>query len=68
MDNQMQAISQDELGGPEVLKLVTVPTPEPGLSEILVRVRAAGVNPIDGAQRQTGWTVSRDDRDNDVRA
>jgi NADPH:quinone reductase-like Zn-dependent oxidoreductase len=50
----MRAISQDELGGPEVLKSVTLPTPEPGLSEILVRVHAAGVNPIDAANRQTG--------------
>jgi len=50
----MTAISQDELGGPEVLKLVTLPTPEPGISEILVRVHAASVNPIDAANRQTG--------------
>ena len=55
----MKAVSQDELGGPEVLKLVTVPTPEPGVSEILVRVHAAGVNPIDGAQRQTGAFVGQ---------
>src|SRR5262245_38531793 len=55
--NTMKAVSQGELGGPEVLKLVTVPTPEPSISEILVRVHAAGVNPIDGAQRQTGAVV-----------
>jgi NADPH:quinone reductase-like Zn-dependent oxidoreductase len=57
MNHTMKAISQDELGGPDVLKLVTLPTPEPGVSEILVRVHAAGVNPIDGAQRQTGAFV-----------
>jgi NADPH:quinone reductase-like Zn-dependent oxidoreductase len=56
-EGTMKAISQDELGGPEVLKLVTVPVPEPGVSEILIRVHAAGVNPIDGAQRQTGAFV-----------
>lgn len=39
----MLAISQDELGGPEVLKATTVPQPDPGVGEILVRVRAAGV-------------------------
>ena len=55
----MKAVSQDELGGPEVLKLVTVPTPQPGVSEILIRVHAAGVNPIDGAQRQTGAFVGQ---------
>jgi NADPH:quinone reductase-like Zn-dependent oxidoreductase len=57
MNGTMKAVSQDELGGPEVLKLVTLPTPEPGVSEILVRVHAAGVNPIDGANRQTGALV-----------
>jgi NADPH:quinone reductase-like Zn-dependent oxidoreductase len=57
MSHTMKAISQDELGGPEVLKLVTLPIPEPGVSEILLRVHAAGVNPIDGAQRQTGAFV-----------
>ena len=56
-NHTMKAISQDELGGPEVLKLVTLPIPEPGVSEIVVRVGAAGVNPIDGAQRQTGAFV-----------
>jgi NADPH:quinone reductase-like Zn-dependent oxidoreductase len=59
MNHTMQAISQDELGGPEVLKLVTLPIPEPGISEILIRVHAAGVNPIDGAQRQTGAFVGK---------
>jgi NADPH:quinone reductase-like Zn-dependent oxidoreductase len=57
MNDTMKAVSQDELGGPDVLKLVTVPTPAPGVSEILVRVHAAGVNPIDGANRQTGAFV-----------
>jgi NADPH:quinone reductase-like Zn-dependent oxidoreductase len=57
MNGTMKAVSQDELGGPEVLKLVTLPIPEPGVSEIRLRVHAAGVNPIDGAQRQTGAFV-----------
>ena len=55
----MRAVSQDELGGPEVLRLVSLPTPEPGVSEILIRVHAAGVNPIDGANRQTGAFVGQ---------
>lgn len=57
MNGTMKAVSQDELGGPEVLKLVSLPTPEPGISEILVRVHAASVNPIDGANRETGAFV-----------
>lgn len=37
----------DEFGGPEVLRLVEGPAPEPGPAEIRVRVRAAGVNAVD---------------------
>jgi NADPH:quinone reductase-like Zn-dependent oxidoreductase len=59
MNGTMKAVSQDELGGPEVLKLVTLPAPEPGVSEILIRVHAASVNPIDGANRQTGALIGQ---------
>jgi NADPH:quinone reductase-like Zn-dependent oxidoreductase len=65
----MRAISQDILGGPEVLKEVELDQPEPGLSQVLVRVRAAGVNPTDWKHRAhsiflgpppfvLGWDVS----------
>ncbi|GLY89205.1 NADPH:quinone reductase [Actinoallomurus iriomotensis] len=50
----MRAVSQDTLGGPEVLKIVEVERPEPGPVEILVRVHAAGVNPTDWKARATG--------------
>ncbi|MGW0311508.1 NADP-dependent oxidoreductase [Streptomyces flavidovirens] len=43
----MRAVSQDEFGGPEVLHAVTLPRPEPLPTEVLVRVVAAGVNPVD---------------------
>jgi NADPH:quinone reductase-like Zn-dependent oxidoreductase len=43
----MKAIVQHELGGPEVLRVEEVPTPEPIPTEVQVRVRAAGVNPVD---------------------
>ncbi|MGO4679398.1 quinone oxidoreductase family protein [Microbacterium sp. 2MCAF23] len=46
-----QAIVQTELGGPEVLTLVEVPDPVPAADEVVVRVEAAGVNPIDAKQR-----------------
>ncbi|MFF2996702.1 NADP-dependent oxidoreductase [Streptomyces sp. NPDC057950] len=52
--NTMRAISQDVLGGPEVLKEVEVERPVPGPSEVLVRVRAAGLNPTDWKHRATG--------------
>ncbi|MCP2341573.1 NADP-dependent oxidoreductase [Actinomadura rupiterrae] len=50
----MRAISQDVLGGPEVLKQVEVERPHPGPSEVLIRVRAASVNPTDWIHRATG--------------
>ncbi|MFF1630244.1 NADP-dependent oxidoreductase [Streptomyces sp. NPDC058272] len=52
--NTMRVISQDVLGGPEVLKVVEVERPAPRPNEILVRVRAAGVNPTDWKHRATG--------------
>jgi NADPH:quinone reductase-like Zn-dependent oxidoreductase len=53
----MKAVSQSELGGPEVLTLVDVARPEPGLGQVLVRVHAAGVNPVDAINRQSGAFV-----------
>ncbi len=43
----MQAIRVTELGGPEVLKLQQVPTPKPADDEVLVKIKAIGVNPVD---------------------
>jgi NADPH:quinone reductase-like Zn-dependent oxidoreductase len=43
----MKAVRFDEFGGPEVLHADTVPVPTPGEGELLVKVDAAGVNPID---------------------
>lgn len=43
----MRAIQQDSFGGPEVLRLVEIERPEPEPTEVLVRVVAAGVNPVD---------------------
>jgi hypothetical protein len=50
----MRTIRQDELGGPEVLHVVEVPVPEPAPTEVLVRVAAAGVNPVDWKTRASG--------------
>ncbi|MFF5839911.1 NADP-dependent oxidoreductase [Streptomyces massasporeus] len=50
----MRAISQDVLGGPEVLKEVQIERPVPKPNEVLVRVRAAGLNPTDWKHRATG--------------
>lgn len=50
----MRAIRQQVLGGPEVLELVDVPRPDPAPTEVLVRVGAAGVNPVDYKTRASG--------------
>ncbi|MBW0110584.1 NADP-dependent oxidoreductase [Pseudonocardia sp. KRD-182] len=50
----MRAITQDAPGGPEALHLADVPRPEPLPTEVLVRVHAAGVNPIDWKTRAGG--------------
>ncbi|MFG2821608.1 NADP-dependent oxidoreductase [Kitasatospora sp. NPDC048365] len=65
----MKAISQNSYGTPEVLEEIEVERPVPGPSEVLVRVRAAGMNPTDWKHRQfpgfldrlplvLGWDVS----------
>ena len=41
----MKAVRFDEYGGVEVLKVVEVPRPEPGAGQVLVQVKAAGINP-----------------------
>jgi NADPH2:quinone reductase len=43
----MKAIRVHEFGGPEVLRLEEVPTPQPSPGEMLVRVHAIGVNPVE---------------------
>jgi NADPH:quinone reductase-like Zn-dependent oxidoreductase len=50
----MRAISQDVHGSPEVLREVELPRPVPGPSQILVAVRAAGLNPTDWKHRAAG--------------
>ena len=47
----MKAIVVHEYGGPEVLKYEDVPRPEPKEDQIVVRMIAAGVNPVDGMIR-----------------
>ena len=43
----MQAIEVRAFGGPEVLRLAEVARPEPGPGQVLVRLLAAGVNPVE---------------------
>ncbi|MFE2875369.1 NADP-dependent oxidoreductase [Streptomyces roseus] len=53
----MRAVVVSQWGGPEVLTEVEAERPEPGLNEILVRVHAAGVNPVDWKTRASGGLI-----------
>ncbi len=49
-----RVVQYEKVGGPEVLELVEVPTPAPADGEVLVEVKATGINPIDLKQRSGG--------------
>ena len=68
-DATMLAIQQEQFGDLDVLHPVRLPVPKPGISEILVRVHASGINPTDWKNRAgkafvrhlplvLGWDVS----------
>ncbi|QEU91146.1 NADP-dependent oxidoreductase [Streptomyces kanamyceticus] len=47
----MRVITQETLGGPEVLSIVDAPEPRPLPTEVLVRVKAIGLNPLEARLR-----------------
>jgi NADPH2:quinone reductase len=53
----MKAIRVHQFGGPEVLKLEEIPTPKPDTGQVLVRVRAIGVNPYDTYMRAGTYAI-----------
>lgn len=53
----MKAIRVMEYGGPDVLRLVDVPEPAPGTGQVLVRLRAAGVNPVETYMRTGTYAI-----------
>ena len=51
----MRAVQIEEFGGPEVLRVVDMPKPEPGEDELLIEVSRAGVNFADTHQRENSY-------------
>jgi NADPH:quinone reductase-like Zn-dependent oxidoreductase len=54
----MRAIAQQRFGGRDELVLTTVPRPTPVPTEVLVRVTAAGTNPVDWKTREGGGATA----------
>jgi len=56
--SSMRAVVQHAFGGPEVLRMAEVARPVPLPTEVLVRVHAAGINPVDWKTRAGGGMAS----------
>ena len=54
----MRAVQFSRFGGPEVLEVVEKPTPIPGPGQVLVRVRAVGVNFFETLMRENRYAVT----------
>lgn len=52
MNEQMKAATYEEFGGKDTIKITTVDVPELKEGEVLVRIKAAGVNPVDTLVRE----------------
>ena len=55
LSGPVRAIRIDEFGGPEVMRLVDMPEPEPADGEVLIEVSHAGVNFADTHQRENNY-------------
>ena len=53
----MNAVVVEEFGGPEVLSIHTVPKPTPKKGELLIKVQACGINPVDTYIRSGTYAV-----------
>lgn len=58
----MKAVHIRSFGGPEVLELTDIERPEPGDDDVLIRVRAASVNPVDYKIRSGTYPVVKQDQ------
>lgn len=54
----MKAMVMNKFGGPNVFEMQELPKPKPGANEVLIKVKATSVNPVDMKIRQAGsWAV-----------
>jgi NADPH2:quinone reductase len=58
VEANVRAIRVEEFGGPEVLKLVEMPDPEPGEGQLLVQIKATGLNFIETYQRSGAYPIT----------
>lgn len=58
----MTVVRISQFGGPEVLHLESIPVPKPGEGELLVKVAAAGVNPVDFKIRGGKYPAVKQDK------
>jgi NADPH:quinone reductase len=56
----VKAVQIEEFGGPEVLRVVDLPRPEPGNGEVLIEVTRAGMNFADTHQRENSYLARYD--------
>jgi NADPH2:quinone reductase len=56
----MRAVQVERFGGPEVLRIVELPVPEPGPGELLIRVARAGLNFGDTHQRRNQYIAKHE--------
>src|SRR5262249_18870360 len=56
----MKAIQIQSHGSLEVLKVTTLPDPDPGADEALVRIKASAVNPLDGIVRTGDFPIAKE--------
>lgn len=54
-EQTMRAVALDRFGGPDTLKIQTIPIPEVGADEILIHVECAGVGAWDPFEREGGF-------------
>ncbi|WP_245464100.1 NADP-dependent oxidoreductase [Rhizobium sp. NXC24] len=57
----MKAVRIHAFGGPEVLRLEEIERPEPKIDEILIRVEAASVNPVDWKMREGNYPAVQEE-------